>query len=60
MFIAYLMLDDQTRQFVREEGVFCLTDCFGWFSTVQRIINFSAVPEVVIFQMVSLEMFYTS
>lgn len=32
----------------------------AYFPRVQHIINISAVPEVVIFQMVSLEMFYTS
>lgn len=32
----------------------------AYFPRVQHIINISAVLEVVIFQMVSLEMFYTS
>lgn len=45
---------------LRNRMSFVSQTVLAYFPRVQHIINISAVPEVVIFQMVSLEMFYTS
>ena len=58
---VFCSFDPQMRHLVRKTKHLCFSNCFFFhFPQMLCIFNISAAPGFVIFQMVSLEVFYTS